>query len=131
MSRPTDLQLENAVGYLSAMKFFPAYGDTGARGAIKAVLQAMVAEQKQLEWLVQTMVMKVPQWNGPLDMRGIFCTRFKPADGIEACTSTAGFSAEDMEAQDSYEYKALNGSLDRSGSTLGAGEILKRLGSGL
>jgi hypothetical protein len=54
----------------------------------------------QLAWLVRTMVDKIGVWNGPVELRGLFCTRFKPADGIKAnCTATMGFTPSDLESR--------------------------------
>ena len=115
MKLPTETQYRQAVETLGALRFFPS--DPGGRTGVMYVLQSMVEDVERLDWIVRTMLTKVGEWKGPLDLRGIYCTRFKPADGEEAVTSTPGFSAEDLEAQSTYEYKQL-ASQPRSGRGL-------------
>lgn len=99
---PTEQDLQNAVEVLGALRFFPS--DSGSRIGIKHVLRSMVGEEKQLDWLINTMLNQVGEWRGTVDLRGIYCTRFKPAEGLEATTSTAGFSQDDLEAESSTKH---------------------------
>src|ERR1035438_3778989 len=44
------------------------------------------------------MVDKIGEWHGPMELRGVFCTRFKPCDGVEvSCVSSSGFTPSDQE----------------------------------
>jgi hypothetical protein len=96
-SKPTKKHIENAVGRLSALQFFPS--DVEGRAAIMRLIERMVGTVEQLQWLCMTMIDRVGTWRGPVELRGVFCTRFKPADGIEAsCVDTPGFTAMDSEA---------------------------------
>ena len=108
--KPTEKQIQAAVGRLGCLAFFPS--DAAARGQIMRILARMVGTVDQLQWLCGTMVDQVGTWHGPMELRGVFCSRFKPADGVEAsCVLTPGFTAMDSEAQ-SYlaheERKSLN-----------------------
>ncbi len=96
--RPTAQQLAEAVAELGICKFFPA--GPGERKAIMRLLANIVSTKQQLDWLVATMINRVGEWKGPMELRGVFCWKFKPADGIEAnCIESAGFTPSDGEAQ--------------------------------
>lgn len=92
----TEAQACEAMQSLAAMKYFPS--DPYARAEIGSMLERMVSTAEQLQWLVETMIDNVREWPGPAEMRGIFCTRFKPRDGKEAWCSIPGFTASDSEA---------------------------------
>jgi hypothetical protein len=87
--------LENAMDELSMCQFFPT--DPGTRSAIMRLLARMVPHREALIWLVRTMVDKVGVWKGPMELRGVLCTRWKPADGIEAESTLIGFRGDDSE----------------------------------
>lgn len=100
--------LSEAVGRLACLRYFPT--DPNARAEIMRVLDRMVGGIEQLEWLVRTMIDEVGEWQGPRELRGVFCTRYRPADGIEAWCATGKFSAEAMEnraALESAGYRSL------------------------
>ena len=98
---------------------FPA--SPGAREEILHLLARMCDRADRLNWLVQTMVDQVGTWHGTVELRGVYCTRFRPADGIEAyCTGTPNFTALDCEAEnnqgmagadDQYSIGAIGGLL--------------------
>lgn len=97
-----------AVGRLACLSFFPS--DKDARTEVMRLLSRMVSEREELDWLIQTMIDKVGRWHGPMELRGVFCTRYKPADGIEASCSVGEFSPEAIESRaalQSAEYRAL------------------------
>lgn len=52
---------------------------------------------QRLQWLVSAAraAMKAEGWRD--DLRGLWCTRFKPADGVEADCSLAGHTPADIE----------------------------------
>jgi hypothetical protein len=96
--RPTKDQITNAVAALGALSFFPS--DAPARAAIMQLIQRMVPTVAQLDWLVSTMLNRVGEWKGPKELRGVFCSRFKPADGIETdCAATVGFTPNELATQ--------------------------------
>lgn len=89
-------RIGQTVGHWGCLKFFPT--DQSAREGIIYFLERMVSEEYQLRWLENTMIDQVGIWNGPQELRGVFCTRFKPKDGIEAnCATTVGFTPLDQE----------------------------------
>jgi hypothetical protein len=73
---------------------------------VMKLISQMVATQDQLTWLVGVMINQVGEWHGPAELRGVFCNRFKPADGIEAdCVMSRGFTIgeAEMKALDRHE----------------------------
>jgi hypothetical protein len=82
-------------GRLAALRFFPS--EPGARAEIAGLLMRIVVKPEQLEWLVRTMIDQVGEWKGTRELRAVFCTRFKPADGIEEWSQISGFTAIDSE----------------------------------
>lgn len=95
--KPTPSEITKAVRKLSILKFFPA-GDA-ERETLMEILDEMVGESAQLSWLVSVMVNQVGEWLGPKELRGVFCTRFKPLDGIEVWSTIPGFTAMDSESR--------------------------------
>lgn len=85
-----------AVGEMSLLKFFPT--DEFAKAALVGLLCRMATEPAQLQWLSRTLMDNYTEWPGPQEIRAVFCTRFKPADGIEA-DLTAGRLAAKIEAR--------------------------------
>lgn len=92
----TQRDLQMAIDDLAMLSYFPA--DEGARAAIMRLLARMVPHREALGWLVRTMLDRVGAWKGPMELRGVICTRWKPADGIEAESTLIGFRGEDSEA---------------------------------
>jgi len=72
---------------LSLLKYFPA--DDGARLELAKLVASMCADESQVEWLVKRTLSLCSDWPGPLVLRQILCSKFKPADGISAGPSEA------------------------------------------
>jgi hypothetical protein len=104
--------VEEAVGRLSAIPFFPA-GEFAVLEIMRQ-LEAMIgdeviggfAPQQRLDWLVTAAVNVMRRWGGISELRGILCSRWKPADGIEAYSSLPGYSPEDSESRAMAERRA-------------------------
>jgi hypothetical protein len=125
--KPSEQDFVDAIEALSSLAFFP--GD--AKLGVRLVLQSMVDTRQKLDWLVMTMLNKVGKWAGTLELRAVYCTRYKPADGVEASSGLAGFTAEDSEAANAaehYEYKRLEPpkSPTHVSGLLSAGEVVNR-----
>jgi hypothetical protein len=103
VTAPTESDLKAAVGALAAMKFFPS--DAGARASIQEVLRSIADDRERLRWLVNALINTVPEWPGPLEVRALYCTRWTPADGLEACSGLPGYTMEDLESQHIQIYK--------------------------
>ena len=75
------------LGGLTLLKFFPS--ESAARLELVNLVLRMAATYEQIEWLVTRTIAVCNEWPGPLVLRQIFCSKFKPRDGIEAgSTST-------------------------------------------
>lgn len=117
----TEEQATAAVTELAAlMRYFP--GDKAERGVIARVLTRMVADPKHLRWLVDALVNSAREWPGFGEVRGMYCTRYKPLDGIEANCSLPGFRPEDGEARSYDQHQQLKG-----GGWTDDGERMKEL----
>jgi hypothetical protein len=71
-----------AVSKLALMAFFPA--DADIRAALVWALLEMVETEEQLDWLVRRALRLYSKWPGIGEIRAIYCSKFKPKDGIEA-----------------------------------------------
>jgi len=66
----------------SLMKFFPS--DPGAKAALSRLLQRMCRSFEEAQWLVDRALDVYGDWPGTSELRALYCSRFKPMDGIEA-----------------------------------------------
>jgi len=66
---------------MAILNYFPKEGD--ARAAIAEMVIDMVDTPEQAMWLARRMVELHNDWPGPREMRAVFCSRFRPRDGIE------------------------------------------------
>ncbi len=98
MSRPSKDQISKAVEFMGSIKFFPK--ESGAQEGIMRSLSDFVCDQKQLEWLTKTAVNFMPEWGGVTQLRALYCTRWKPLDGLEGgfCT-VPGYTPNDNEGR--------------------------------
>lgn len=71
---------------------------------------ARSAQDANLEKFVDDAVQAMRQWSGVGELRGLWCNRYKPADGVEACSTLPGHSPADIENERllaHHEVKAL------------------------
>jgi len=94
-----------AVSELALLRYFPV--EASAREALMRLLERMVATPEQLGWLTRTMIDQVGEWQGPKELRGVFCTRFSPADGIKADCSAGEFSPAALESKAMLREKSI------------------------
>jgi hypothetical protein len=64
------------------MAFFPS--DREVRGALVSVLADLVETEEQLDWLVTRALRLYAKWPGVAELRALYCSRFKPRDGVES-----------------------------------------------
>ena len=93
--RPADAKV--AIDKLSMCRFFPP--DEGTRAAIETFLVRICPSKEALDWLCDQFSNVIGEWKGPVELRAVLCTRFPPADGIEATSSIPGFRPCDGEAR--------------------------------
>lgn len=63
------------------MRFFPT--EPAGRLAIVKSVAAMSGSEERACWIVDQMLALTNDWPGILEVRGVYCLRFKPADGVE------------------------------------------------
>lgn len=89
--------LRDAIEELGICKFFPS--GPGERAGVMSLLEKIIDHPERLRWLVDTMVNYVGEWPGPAQLRALYATRYRPADGIEGVhCMIAGFTPCDSEA---------------------------------
>lgn len=76
-----DIALANAIGNWGMLKKFPE--DEITRAAIMKLVDKIASTAEQVEWLSEAVVNHFNWWPGPVELRSLFCMRFKPADGFE------------------------------------------------
>lgn len=137
MTQLTDTDLNWAVGILGALSFFPSASDGGARSGVKVVLRNMIETRIQLEWLVSVFINRIGRWHGPAELRAVYCTKFKPLDGIEGWSQLDGFTALDSESAGSLKHhknkmieanNQMRGTQSKSLEAIAAIALIKRRG---
>lgn len=88
-------QITSAVEELAAIPFFPR--EEGAKFAVMRHLEKFVSGPRELRWLVDAAVGAMRKWEGVAELRGLYCTKFSPADGVESDCSLPGFTPADSE----------------------------------
>jgi hypothetical protein len=76
--------------------FFPR--TAAGQAAIISALESFVSTVDQLNWLTNTAINHMREWSSLAELRGLFCTRYKPRDGRQEYSSLPGFTAADSEA---------------------------------
>lgn len=75
---------------LSVLKFFPA--DQTARTEIMLMACKMARTNADIAWLANRCLELWNEWEGPREMRAVFCSKFRPADRIEAYSQLPRFN---------------------------------------
>src|ERR1700690_327808 len=73
---------------LTLLRFFP--GEQGARTALFLLIGRMCSNEDQVRYLVRRTLALCNEWPGPVVLRQILGSKYRPADGIEA-GGTASF----------------------------------------
>jgi hypothetical protein len=82
--------IDRAMGRIALMKFFPA-SDISARATVMLELIEMCSTDEQVEWLGNRVTALYTEWPGLRELRAVFCSKFKPADGIEVYSADTRF----------------------------------------
>ena len=104
--------IAKAVKRLAIIRFFPA--DADARLEIMEQIRRIVGDgelyrstpEQRLAWLIDTAVTHMREWKGLPELRGLYCTRWKPADGIEMECTIPNFTPEDSRARREEHYRS-------------------------
>ncbi len=92
------MAIANTVAKWSVLlRFFPQ--DEISKEVIMEYVAKLVNDGEQLAWLDNAMVEKVGEWRGAKELRGVFCTRFAPRDGIEGDCDSGVFSPAALEGK--------------------------------
>jgi hypothetical protein len=87
----------HAVIALSNIPYAPQ--DPDQQDALMEAIASFADKPDGLAWAVNIAVAKWNRWLGPAELRGLYCSRFRPGDGIEAdVMETPGHTAADNEA---------------------------------
>lgn len=87
--------LERACDDLAMLPFFPVE----ARASVMHLLAKICPSKKALVWVVAEASNHWQKWHGSAELRGLLCTRFDAADGVEGHCSVPGYTAADAEAR--------------------------------
>lgn len=87
----TNQDLDAALDDMEMLKYFPKE----ARASVKLLFIRMIPHRRALIWLTRELVDHVGEWPGPAEVRGLLCTRYDAADGIDQRCSLPGFTAEE------------------------------------
>jgi len=79
---PLKSAIAQCVARMSILKYFPS--DPIVRTEIMRLIERMITEPHQAEWLAEMMTKHFNEWPGPLALRAMVSQRWKPADGVEA-----------------------------------------------
>jgi hypothetical protein len=70
------------IAKLSLMKYFPP--DPDARLALVEMICGFADDNEKIAWLVKRALAIFNEWPGPHELRALYCSRWRPADGTEA-----------------------------------------------
>lgn len=90
-------RINQILSELSVLPFYPS--DPSARLAIARMVGNMAHSEAQVRWLVTLMTSGAfSKWEGPSELRAVFCMKFKPKDGIETTSAVFpdGLSREQL-----------------------------------
>ena len=92
--------LERAATRLGMLRYWTA----DLRAPVMHLLAQICPHREALEWLVNELVNVVNEWPGPAEVRGLLCTRYDAADGIDGWCNLPGYRAEDYESRHLAEH---------------------------
>ncbi len=83
------LNFEQINGIVAELATLPYYrSEEAAHLAVVRIVGQMATNVDQVRWLVSRMTSGIyTEWPGPGELRACFCSKFKPADGIECHSS--------------------------------------------
>ena len=99
----TEQDLIQAVDDLATVPFFPSE----SRGSVMTQLRRMCPHRTALRWLVAEVVNHVGSWPGLAELRGILCSRYDAADGIDQWSTLPGYRGDDAEMKQLEAHECL------------------------
>jgi len=104
-SKITKSDLDAACDRLCILEFWKT--DPTFTASVKIFLGKICPGTEALDWLVSALVDHIGKWPGSHEVRGLLCTRFNAADGVDAYCSLPGFSPGDYERKHLERHQAL------------------------
>lgn len=102
---PSDAECMGAVVIMGRLiRYFPA--DIETRELIALSLKDFVRTAGELRWLAHIAANVMAEWNGLAELRGLYCTRFPPKDGISAVSSLPGYTPREIFERSEQEFFA-------------------------
>jgi hypothetical protein len=98
-------QASRSLARLAVLRYFPA--DDTVRAEIVALACRMAATNEQIDWLADRCADLWNEWQGPQEMRAVFCSKFRPADGREEFSQLAQFADGIPSEKESASYVML------------------------
>lgn len=71
---------------------------------ILRLMRDMINTVDELDWLTTTACNTMQKWEGFAQLRGLFCARFKPADGLFTVCTIPGFTGRELLEAASVSY---------------------------
>jgi hypothetical protein len=87
--------LNAAVDDLATIPFFP----NESRASVMNFLAKICPHRKALVWLAAEATNRVRTWPGLAEIRGLLCTKYDAADGIDGYCALPGYTPGEMEAK--------------------------------
>jgi hypothetical protein len=78
------------IAQLGMLSFFPT--EQHARAGVVALVCEMASDSAQVDWLVRRCLQLWSKWEGPGELRAVFCSKFRPRDGVEVCSLLPQFA---------------------------------------
>jgi len=103
----TKQHLEESTDQMQMLEFWRS--DPAFIAAVQAYLARICPHVEALEWLTAALVNHVGKWPGPHEVRGLLCTRYDAADGVDAHCSVPGFSPADFERKHIERHESIMG----------------------
>lgn len=85
----------------AVIPFFPK--DEEAGSVIAMSIEGMVDTVEKLDWLIHLAINVMAKWS-LADLRGLYCSRYRPSDGVYGPCSIAGYTPTDTIAREEQEY---------------------------
>jgi hypothetical protein len=94
VKKPTQNEWMAALVELSTLRFFPS--DERAQRAVVMQIGRFCDRSDGLAWLISEFLSRVGEWSGSFDARGIYCTQFAAADGVNVWCRIYGYRFWDL-----------------------------------
>jgi hypothetical protein len=78
------------IAQLGMLSFFPT--EQNARAGVVALVCEMAETNDQVGWLVRRCLQLWSKWEGPAELRAVFCSKFRPRDGVDCYSQLEQFA---------------------------------------